>query len=94
LARTKKSTLVGWFDTDYDDLVGVKKAAGDLFDKLDAGKDGTVSIKELHGRLSREDFAAADSDHNRTLTNDEYLAVVEQRFKAADKDNDGTPEFV
>jgi hypothetical protein len=24
------------------------------------------------------------------LTKDEYLAVVERRFKAADKDNDGT----
>ncbi len=93
LARTKKSTLVGRFDTDNDDTVDLAeatKAASDLFDKLDADKDGTLSIKELHGHLSHRDFAAADSDHDGTLTKNEYLAVVEQRFKAADKDNDGT----
>lgn len=61
-----------------------------MFDKLDTDKHGTLDIKELHGRLSREDFAAADPDHDNTLTKDEYLAVVEQRFKAADPNNDGT----
>ena len=40
-----------------------------------------MSIKELHGRLSRKDFAAADSDHDRTLTKDEYLAVVDSGSK-------------
>ena len=37
-----------------------------------------------------DDTAAFDPDHDNTLTKDEYLAVVEKRFKAADKDNDGT----
>jgi hypothetical protein len=35
-------------------------------------------------------LAAADPDHDGTLTKDEYLALVEQRFSAADPDHDGT----
>ena len=35
-------------------------------------------------------MAAADPDHDGTLTQDEYLAVMEQRFHATDPDNDGT----
>jgi Ca2+-binding EF-hand superfamily protein len=92
-ARAKDSTLVGQFDTDKDgtvDLAEAKKAAGDMFDKLDADHDGTLTFKELHGRLSRKEFAAADTDKDGTLTKEEYLAVVEQRFKAADADHDGT----
>lgn len=93
LARSAKSDPVARFDTDNDgtvDLAEAKKAAGALFDKLDADKDGTLDIKELQGRMSRKEFAAADPDHDKTLTKEEYLAVVEQRFKAADPDNDGT----
>jgi Ca2+-binding EF-hand superfamily protein len=33
---------------------------------------------------------AADPDKDGTLTMDEYLAIVTQRFNAANKDNDGT----
>ena len=86
----KRHSPVARFDTNNDgtvDLAEAKKAAGDLFDKLDTDKD---DVKELKGRLSRKDFAAADPDKDKTLTKDEYLAVVEQRFKAADGDNDGT----
>jgi Ca2+-binding EF-hand superfamily protein len=92
LARTKESP-VEQFDTDHDgtvDLAEAKKAASDLFDKLDTDKEGTLSIKELQGRLSRKDFASGDPDKDKTLSKDEYLAVVEQRFKAADADSDGT----
>jgi len=94
LAQTKKgSSPVSQFDVDHDSTVDIdeaKKAASDLFDKLDTDKEGTVSIKELHGRLSSKDFAGADPDKDKTLTKDEYLAVVEKRFKAADTDNDST----
>ncbi len=81
------------FDTDNDgtvDLSEAKKAASDLFDKLDKDKDGTLDKRELSGRLSAKNLAAADPDKDGTLTKDEYLAVVEQRFKAANPDNDGT----
>jgi hypothetical protein len=93
MAAKKNSTLVGQFDTDNDgtvDLFEAKKAASELFDRLDTDKDGTLDLKELRGRLSRREFAAADPDHDKSLTKDEYLALVEQRFKAADVDHDGT----
>jgi hypothetical protein len=92
-AWAKSSGPVGLLDTDNDgtvDLAEAKKAASALFDRLDPDKDGTLDRKELRGRLSAKEIAAADPDKDGTLTKDEYLSVVEQRFKAADPDNDGT----
>ena len=88
-----KTSWVAQFDTDKDgtvDLAEAKNAAGATFDRLDTDKDGTLTIKELQGRLSRKEFAAGDPDHDKTLSKDEYLAIVERRFKAADPDNDAT----
>jgi hypothetical protein len=70
------------FDTDADgtlDLTEVKKAASTLFAKLDPDHDGTLDKRELAGRLSARELAAADPDHDGTPTLDEYLAVVEKR---------------
>jgi Ca2+-binding EF-hand superfamily protein len=81
------------FDTDNDGTVDIdeaKKAGSALFDKLDTDKDGTLDLKELKGRLTQKELAEADPDKDGTLSKDEYLAVVEKRFKAADPDNDGT----
>jgi Ca2+-binding EF-hand superfamily protein len=61
-----------------------------LFDKLERDHDGTLDKRELAGRLTAKELAAADTDHDGTLTRDEYLALVEQRFSAADPDHDGT----
>ena len=80
-------------DQDNDgtiDLNEVNKAAGAVFDKLEKDKDGTLTVKELQGRLSRKDFAAGDPDKDKTLTKDEYLTIVAGRFKAADPDGEGT----
>jgi Ca2+-binding EF-hand superfamily protein len=88
-----KTGAVMLFDADNDgtvDLNEAKKAASALFDKLDTDKDGTLDFKELKGRLTRQEFTAADPDKDGTLTKDEYLAVVEKHFKAADPDNDDT----
>ncbi len=60
-----------------------------MFDKLDVEKHGKLSHKEIQGRLSRKEFAAADADHDGTLTREEYLSAVEARFKAADANHDG-----
>jgi Ca2+-binding EF-hand superfamily protein len=81
------------FDTDNDgtiDLAEAKKAASEMFAKLDRDHDGTLDKRELAGRISAKELSAADPDHDGTLTSDEYLAVVEQRFNAVNKDSDGT----
>ena len=65
------------------------EAATALFDKLNKDSDNTIDTKELQGRLSKKDLEAADPDKDGTLMKDEYLALVEARFKAADPDNDG-----
>ena len=80
-------------DTDKDgtvDLDEAKKTASTLFDKLDRDRDGTLDQRELRGRLSAAELAAADPDKDGTLSKDEYLRLVESRFKAADPDSDGT----
>jgi EF hand len=61
-----------------------------LFDKLDRDRDGTLEPSELRGRLSAAEFGASDPDKDKTLAKNEYLTLVEKRFKAADSDNDGT----
>jgi Ca2+-binding EF-hand superfamily protein len=84
---------VKMFDTDKGgtlDLAEVKKAAANLFAKLDRDHDGTLDKRELAGRLSARELAAADPDHDGTLTVDEYLVVVERRFSSANPDKDGT----
>ena len=81
------------FDLDSDgtlDLGEVKKAAAEVFARLDPDHDGTLDKRELKGRLTAHELAAADPDHDGTLSLDEYLAVVEKRFHAANRDNDGT----
>ena len=93
LAKSGRMNLIRMLDTDSDgtvDLAEAKKAASALFDRLDRDKDGTLDRRELTGRLSAQEMAAADPDHDGTLTRDEYLALVEQRFAAADPDHDGT----
>jgi len=87
-----QSSLVGQFDLDKDgsvDLAEAKKAAAALFDKLDVDKKGVLTQKQLHGRVSSKAFAAADADKDGTLSKDEYLTIVEQRFNAADTKHNG-----
>ena len=40
--------------------------------------------------MNAKDLAEADPDNDGTLDKNEFLALVEKRFKAADPDNDGT----
>src|ERR1700750_1668769 len=71
------------FDTDAEGplvLPEVKKPAANLFAKLDPDHDGTLDRRELAGRLSARELAAADPDHDRTLPPDEYLAGGEKSF--------------
>lgn len=91
--QSRRTGVLQSLDPDNDgtiDLNEAKKAAEAAFDRLDRDHDGTLDKRELRGRLSAKDFAAADPDKDGTLIKAEYLAVVEQRFRAADPDNDGT----
>jgi hypothetical protein len=86
-------SLLKTLDPDNDgtvDLAEAKSAASKLFDKLDRDHDRTLDKRELRGRVSAKDFAAADPDKDGTLDKNEFLTLVEKRFKAADPDNDGT----
>jgi Ca2+-binding EF-hand superfamily protein len=92
-AKARRMGLIDMLDTDHDgtvDLAEAKSAASALFDRLERDKDGTLDKHELARRLSTKELAAADPDHDGTLTKDEYLNVVTQRFNAADPDHDGT----
>ena len=93
LAGPRRLNPIRMFDSDNDgtlDLAEVKKAASDLFARLDRDHDGTLDKHELAGKLSARELSAADPDHDGTLTAEEYLAVVEQRFNTANPDKDGT----
>jgi Ca2+-binding EF-hand superfamily protein len=86
------SPLAG-LDKDNDGTVDVAEAkdgAASVFDKLEKDADATLDPKEIGSRLSKKEFNEADTDHDGTLTKDEYLAFVEKRFAAADADGDGT----
>jgi len=91
----KSGTALKAIDPDNDGSIDLKEAqaaASALFDKLnkDKGKDQTLEIKELQGRLSRADFAAADPDKDGTIDKAEFMKIVETRFAAATPDGDGT----
>jgi len=71
------------------DLAEARKVAGAVFDRIDHNKDGLVNKRELGGRVTPQEFAAADRNRDGKLSKDEYLSVVEKRFKAADPANTG-----
>jgi Ca2+-binding EF-hand superfamily protein len=91
--QKRSRTALQQLDPDNDgtvDLNEARKAGSAMFDRLDRNKGGTLNRRELGGRVTAAEFAAADPDKDGTLTKDEYLTIVDKRFKAADPDNDGT----
>src|SRR5689334_15195427 len=75
LAQRRRASPMALLDPDKDgtiDLEEARKAASALFDKLDRDRDGTLDRRELSGRLTAKELAAADPDHDRTLAKDEY----------------------
>jgi Ca2+-binding EF-hand superfamily protein len=85
--------VISKYDSDKDkslDLNEVKAAASAHFDRLNKDGDSTLEVSEVKGVLGPKAFKAADTDHDGTLSKDEYLALVEKLFKEADADHDGT----
>jgi len=92
-AHAKAASPIAAYDIDKNgtlDLDEVKAAAAAAFDRLDKDHASSLDRKALRANLSPEEFAAADADHDGTVSKDEYLALVERLFKEADTDHDGT----
>jgi Ca2+-binding EF-hand superfamily protein len=92
LADPPASDVMSKYDTDKDKALSldeVKAAAAAHFDKLNKDGDSTLEANEVKGVLGPKAFAAADTDHDGTLSKSEYLALVEKLFNAADTDHDG-----
>jgi Ca2+-binding EF-hand superfamily protein len=85
--------VIAQYDTDKDQTLSldeVKAAASAHFDKLNKDGDSTLETNEVKGVLGPKAFAAADADHDGTISKSEYLALVEKLFKRADVNHDGT----
>jgi Ca2+-binding EF-hand superfamily protein len=70
-------SLLKSLDPDNDGTVEVaeaKDAASKVFDKLDRDHDSTLDKRELRGRLSSKELAAADPDKDATLDKNEFHA--------------------
>jgi hypothetical protein len=93
LAAPKRSRVMQALDPDNDGTVSLdeaKQAASALFDRIDRNRNGVLNKRELGGRVTPQEFAVVDRNKDGMLNKNEYLSVVEKRFKAADPDNDGT----
>jgi Ca2+-binding EF-hand superfamily protein len=87
------AAVVSKDDRDGDktlDLAEVNAAASAHFARLNKDADATLDMQEVKGVIGEKAFAAADTDHDGTLSRDEYLALVQRLFKQADTDHDGT----
>ncbi len=92
-AAAKRSRALALLDPDNNGTVSLdeaRKAGSAVYDRLDRGRKGVLNRRELGGRVTNAEFAAADPDKDGTLSKAEYLTIVERRFKAANPDNDGT----
>ena len=87
-------------DSDRDGTISLgeaKTAAADTFDKIDINRDGVVNNTELGGRVTLLDEITPCLGHqyyfwkkDKTLNKDQYLAIVEGRFKAVSAESGGT----
>jgi hypothetical protein len=87
------SGLLARNDADHDqtlDLKEVRASASAHFDRLDKDGDHTLQNSEVKGALGAKAFKEADTDHDGTLSKDEYLSLIDKLFNKADTDNDGT----
>jgi len=67
-----------------------RDAAEDQFDDLDKDDDDVLDRAEVGFRLSDAAFARADLNHDGTLSEFEFLALVKERFEKADVDHDNS----
>lgn len=91
LAAPKRSRAMQALDpnnTGTLDLDEARKAGAALFDRIDRNRNGVLNKRELGGRVTPQEFAVADANKDGALSKAEYLSVVDNRFRAANPDND------
>jgi Ca2+-binding EF-hand superfamily protein len=59
------------------------------FQAINPDGDTTLEDDETKGRITEKDWARANTDGDETLEMDEWLKILRQRVKRADKDKDG-----
>lgn len=92
-AKADSAAALKALDPDNDgtiDLAEAQKGGEAVFAKLDADKSGTLTPKELKGRLSKKGMGKADPDKDGSLDKAEYAKMIEKRFKGANPDKDNT----
>ena len=98
-AQSSTADVLKTVDTDKDGTISLneaKSAAVFVIVKIDADHNGILNNEELGGRVELLDqlFSQGHSfmywKEKRTITKQEYLSLVEARFKSADPDDDGT----
>ncbi|HEY1899429.1 MAG TPA: hypothetical protein VGG49_06540 [Steroidobacteraceae bacterium] len=78
------SAVVSKYDKDNDhtlDLAEVKAAASARFDRLNKDADSTLDMREVKGVIGAKAFAAADTDHDGTLSAKELSSKTGQKLK-------------
>lgn len=98
-AQSSTADVVKTVDTGKDGTISLneaKSAAVIVIVKIDADHNGILNNEELGGQVELLDqlFSQGHSfmywKAKRTITKEEYLSLVEGRFKSADPDDDGT----
>lgn len=91
-ARRSASSNLQLLDTNKDkriELSEAKQGADAVFTRLDTDKNGTLDARELKGRLKAGEATVSGKAVSWPLSRADYLAIVEERFKAADSGKDG-----
>ncbi len=84
--------VIAKYDRNHDhglDLAEVRAAASAHFDALNRDGDTTLETSEAREIVGPQMFARADTDHDGTLSKEEYLALVERLFRKTDTEHFG-----
>jgi hypothetical protein len=72
------------------DLKGVMNAAIVKFEMLDKDHKGRLTQPQLAQELTPQEFEDANADGDTTIGAQEWFALVNERFEAANPDRDGS----
>jgi hypothetical protein len=70
-------------------LADMKARMVEMFDRIDANKDGAINASEMAGSPGGRMLSRADADGNGLITKAEMEGGADAMFKAMDKNGDG-----